>query len=129
MIIKLKPTDFEVLAAHLGAEWRSEVLSRSKRDGPWLTLDQKDYGRLWAAHHPRHARSAQKRLWREWFFLPLAWLMRGLGFRRPGDIMERLAKPVARALRLKCHDRITGRLRPGTPCARARDRMNAQSKL
>jgi hypothetical protein len=35
--------------------------------------------------------------------------MRRLGFSRPEDILERLAKRVSPALRLKCQDRATGR--------------------
>ena len=41
-----------------------------------------------------------------------------------GDVVERLAKPVAKALNLPCLDKSTGRLRPESGCAKRRDRMN-----
>jgi len=43
---------------------------------------------------------------------------------RIGDVVEALAKPIAKALRLSCLDE-NSRLRPGSPCAKRRDRLNA----
>lgn len=40
-----------------------------------------------------------------------------------GDIVERLAKPVAKALNLSCLD-ATNNLRPESPCAKRRDWLN-----
>ena len=48
------------------------------------------------------------------------------GIRGLGDIVERLAKPIARVLGLPCLDE-SSRLRPGSPCAKRRDRLNAAS--
>jgi hypothetical protein len=43
---------------------------------------------------------------------------------RLGDMVEALAKPIAKALRLSCLDE-NSRLRPESPCAKRRDRLNA----
>ncbi len=40
-----------------------------------------------------------------------------------GDVVERLAKPIAKALHLPCLDE-TNQLRPESPCAKRRDAMN-----
>jgi len=40
-----------------------------------------------------------------------------------GDYVERLAKPIARALKLPCLD-ADQQLKPESPCARRRDRLN-----
>jgi hypothetical protein len=40
-----------------------------------------------------------------------------------GDRVERLVKPIARALRLKCLDE-NGNLKPESGCAKRRDAMN-----
>lgn len=45
-------------------------------------------------------------------------LPRGLG-----DLVERVAKPIAKALRLPCLDE-NHNLRPESPCAKRRDRLN-----
>lgn len=42
---------------------------------------------------------------------------------RLGDIVEKLAKPIARALRLNCLQK-DGTLKPLSPCAQRRDRLN-----
>lgn len=41
-----------------------------------------------------------------------------------GDIIERLAKPIAKALGLPCLDEKTGGLKPESPCAKRRDALN-----
>jgi hypothetical protein len=41
-----------------------------------------------------------------------------------GDVVERIAKPIAKALNLPCLDKSTGQLRPESGCAKRRDRMN-----
>jgi hypothetical protein len=40
-----------------------------------------------------------------------------------GDALERLAKPLAKALRLDCLD-DADKLKLGSPCAKRRDRLN-----
>ena len=45
------------------------------------------------------------------------------GVRGLGDIVEHLAKPIARALGLPCLDERS-RLRPDSPCAKRRNAMN-----
>ena len=40
-----------------------------------------------------------------------------------GDKVEALVKPIAKALKLPCLDK-TGKLRPDSPCAKRRDRLN-----
>lgn len=40
-----------------------------------------------------------------------------------GDRIERLVKPIAKALRLGCLDE-NGHLKPESPCAKKRDRIN-----
>jgi len=45
------------------------------------------------------------------------------GIRGLGDIVERLAKPIARALGLPCLDEHN-RLRPDSPCAKRRNALN-----
>lgn len=40
-----------------------------------------------------------------------------------GDVVETLARPVAKALGMDCHD-ATGELKPGTPCAKRKGKMN-----
>jgi hypothetical protein len=42
---------------------------------------------------------------------------------KPGDLIEQLAKPVARALDLPCLD-PQGNLRPESGCAQRRDAIN-----
>jgi hypothetical protein len=42
---------------------------------------------------------------------------------RLGDLIERLAKPIAKALALPCLD-STGQLKPESPCAKRRDALN-----
>ena len=44
-----------------------------------------------------------------------------------GDIIERLAKPIAVALRLPCLDENKN-LRPESPCAKRRDALNKLTK-
>lgn len=44
--------------------------------------------------------------------------LRGLG-----DVVERIAKPIARALNMPCLDE-NRQLRPESPCAKRRDAMN-----
>lgn len=41
---------------------------------------------------------------------------------RLGDAVEKLAKPIAKALKLPCLD--GDKLRPESPCAKRRDRLN-----
>lgn len=41
-----------------------------------------------------------------------------------GDVLEIVAKPFARALKMDCLD-TAGDLKPGTPCAERRDRFNS----
>jgi hypothetical protein len=41
-----------------------------------------------------------------------------------GDLVERAVKPIAVAMKLPCLDKEK-RLRPDSPCARRRDRLNA----
>ena len=53
---------------------------------------------------------AKKRGWRE---------MRGLG-----DVVERLAKPIAVALKMPCLD-AKRELKPESPCAKRRDKLNS----
>ena len=51
--------------------------------------------------------------------------------RRPGgvgDVIERLVKPVARALGLNCLD-SSGQLKPDSPSARRRDALNRDTQL
>lgn len=45
--------------------------------------------------------------------------LRGLG-----DVVEKLAHPIAVALWLQCMDKETKALRPDSPCAKRRDAMN-----
>lgn len=45
--------------------------------------------------------------------------MRGLG-----DMVAKIAKPVAKLLRLDCLDNKTGDLKPKSPCAQRRDKLN-----
>ncbi len=40
-----------------------------------------------------------------------------------GDLVEKLAKPIARALRLPCLDK-DAKLKPQSPCAKRRDWLN-----
>lgn len=40
-----------------------------------------------------------------------------------GDIIERLAKPIAIALKLPCLDK-NNQLKPESPCAKRRDKLN-----
>jgi hypothetical protein len=40
-----------------------------------------------------------------------------------GDRVERLAKPIAKALRLPCLDEKS-QLKPESPCAKRRDKLN-----
>ena len=46
------------------------------------------------------------------------------GVRGLGDIVERIAKPIAKALGLPCLDE-QNKLRPESPCAKRRNRLNA----
>jgi hypothetical protein len=48
-------------------------------------------------------------------------------FIRLGDIVEKIAKPIAKALGLKCHDKATGKLKPGTPCHKRKAALNKLS--
>jgi len=50
-------------------------------------------------------------------------LIRTTQFQGLGDRIERLAKPIAKALRLPCLDK-TGNLKPESGCAKRRDAMN-----
>jgi hypothetical protein len=98
------------------ARWLLRASPHSRDDGRHLWVRWEDYHAV-QRQHP-------KRLLREWFFLPLGWIMRHVGFARPGDTVSRLAKPIARALRLSCIDPATRQLRPGSPCARVEAKMN-----
>lgn len=40
-----------------------------------------------------------------------------------GDLVEKIAKPIAKVLGLKCHDK-QGNLKPGTPCAKRKALLN-----
>lgn len=51
-------------------------------------------------------------------------IAKGKNVRGIGDVVERLAKPIAKALNLPCLDKTTGNLRPESGCAKRRDRMN-----
>lgn len=44
-----------------------------------------------------------------------------------GDIVEKLAKPIAKLLKLDCLE-PSGKLKPCSPCARRRDAMNRIGK-
>jgi hypothetical protein len=46
---------------------------------------------------------------------------------RLGDRIERLVKPIAKLLRLPCLDE-QHKLRPNSPCARRRDRLNRMGR-
>lgn len=46
------------------------------------------------------------------------------GVKGLGDIVEMIAKPIAKALRLSCLDEAN-KLRPASPCAKRRNRLNA----
>jgi hypothetical protein len=41
-----------------------------------------------------------------------------------GDVVERVAHPIAKALNLPCLDKTTDTLKPESPCAKRRDAMN-----
>lgn len=41
-----------------------------------------------------------------------------------GDVIEKIAHPIAAALKLPCLDAQTGTLKPESPCAKRRDAMN-----
>jgi hypothetical protein len=43
---------------------------------------------------------------------------------RIGDRVERLVKPIAKALKLQCLD-ADGKLKPSSGCAKRRDKLNA----
>src|SRR5207245_1071022 len=45
--------------------------------------------------------------------------MRGLG-----DVVERMAAPIANALKLDCHDKETGELKKESPCGKRKDKLN-----
>jgi hypothetical protein len=45
-----------------------------------------------------------------------------------GDMVERVFHPVAVALRLPCNDQKTGTLKPESPCAKRRDKLNELGK-
>ena len=45
-----------------------------------------------------------------------------------GDFVERLAKPIAKALGMKCLDEA-GKLRPESPCAKRRNALNRRFHL
>lgn len=47
-----------------------------------------------------------------------------LPIRGVGDIVERIVKPIAKALNLPCLDKTTHALRPESPCAKRRDFLN-----
>jgi len=40
-----------------------------------------------------------------------------------GDLVEKIAKPIAKLLRLKCHEK-NGTLKPQSPCAKRRNKLN-----
>lgn len=42
-----------------------------------------------------------------------------------GDVVAKIATPIARALGLPCVDKVTRELKPNSPCARRRDALNA----
>lgn len=46
-----------------------------------------------------------------------------------GDIVHAVAAPIARALRLPCYDRERQQLRPESPCARRRKKLNEKFPL
>lgn len=54
---------------------------------------------------------------------PAAGSIRGLG-----DVVEKIAHPIAKALHLPCVDPVKG-LRPDSPCAKRRDWLNKQFPL
>ena len=41
-----------------------------------------------------------------------------------GDVIEKLAHPIAAALKLPCLDKDSGTLKPESPCAKRRDALN-----
>ncbi len=45
--------------------------------------------------------------------------MRGLG-----DLIHKIAAPIAKVLKLSCIDKATGKLKPQSPCAKRMERMN-----
>jgi hypothetical protein len=112
--IKLGPKGLKQLSRRA----RQALLAHpdARREGVYVWVN-------WSAYHAIK-RAHPRKLWREWFFLPLAWLMRRLAIKRPGDTISRLATPIARALRLSCIDAATKQLRPGSPCAKVSARMN-----
>jgi hypothetical protein len=112
--IKLGPKGLKQLSRRARRALQAHPAAR--REGPFLWIAWSDYHAIKATHPPR--------LWRECFFLPLGWLLRRLGFKRPGDTVSRLARPVARALGLSCIDPATKNLRPGSPCAKVLAQMN-----
>lgn len=46
---------------------------------------------------------------------------------RLGDKVERAVKPIAKALGLPCLDK-DGNLKPDSPCAKRRDKLNGESR-
>lgn len=47
--------------------------------------------------------------------------------RNSGDKVEKLVKPIAKALNLPCLD-DDGKLKPESPCAKRRDKLNELTK-
>lgn len=90
----------------LTALYAMELHFAGRVEGDYLLLPLADANAIRARHNPPKEK------------------IRGLG-----DVVHKVALPVAKALGLPCVDKSTGKLRPESPCAKRREMLNRAVKF
>lgn len=97
MKARIKLSDIHALAA----DYALELHAVGKVEGEYLVLPLVAAQAIKNRHRPQPKK------------------LRGLG-----DLIHRIALPIAKALKLGCVDPATNQLRPESPCAKRREQLN-----
>lgn len=105
--MKLLISRIHAAAADRPAGYVQDVLSHGEVSGEWLVISNEALAQLREKYRTGESMPEMPRT-------------KGLG-----DLVSKVATPLARALRLPCIDPETHNLRPESGCAKRRDALNA----
>ena len=105
--MKLSISRIHAAAADRPAGYVQDVLSHGEVSGEWLVISNEALAQLREKYRMGESMPEMPRA-------------KGLG-----DLVSKVATPLARALRLPCIDPETNNLRPESSCAKRRDALNA----
>jgi hypothetical protein len=116
-VVKIPLAHLRAMEKHRAPGWLDAVhkvgrgLRTAPQESPTLEVPFQEYQRLWHKYNPYR---------RHW----LINLLSALRHRKYGTAFGMVATPIARLFRMKCVDRKTGQLKPGSPCAKRKETLN-----